>query len=241
MRVEHSPFGGEDLQFAVMADTWTRHLQAPGYGNLLVAHKTMQHKYPPADTMTAYTCVHNAHAHIYPHTHLCTQIHMNTSTHAHTQAYTPLHKQIPMHTETPHNMHMLFVFSISSAPVCFFNPSVYISESKPVSIGPNRAISMEGKANKTSDESKTGFWPHFDSVPAASEHTVISKAVNSTVPGWPLCWTDLQWLFVLQNISLFYICPRHASIHGDLLFEHCFANLLYVSKDGNWNHRLFGA
>lgn len=68
----------------------------------------------------------------------------------------------PIHTGTVHNLNVVFVSPTLLLPVCFFNLTVYISWSKPVSVTPTRAISVREKQIKCLDESRawilTSFW-----------------------------------------------------------------------------------
>lgn len=80
---------------------------------------------------------------------------MNVNVHKDIETYAHKHKQRdilsnlnPIYTDAVHNLHVVFVSSTLLLPVCFFNLTVYISGSKPVSITPTRAISMREKQIK---------------------------------------------------------------------------------------------
>lgn len=60
-----------------------------------------------------------------------------------------------------------------------------------------------------------------DALQPASQRRVISESCEFLRARAASLWMDLQWLFVPQNMSLFYICPGRASIRR-LLFECCF-------------------
>lgn len=79
----------------------------------------------------------------------------------HTNTSTERHIIQPQSCPHRNNSQLSFIPSTLMLPVCFFNLTVYVSESKPVSITPTGAISMRGKANNMSDESKAWILTSF--------------------------------------------------------------------------------
>lgn len=165
------------------------------------------------------------------YTKLQRRMHTNTSTKRHIiqrQSYT--HRN---------NSQLSFVPSTLLLPVCFFNLTVYISESKPVSITPTRAISMREKQIKCLMKANPGSWPHsvwICSEPADSHFQSGEFLSARLVFGWTyiccLC-------FKTYHYSIFaWVMPVSADLCLSTL---SFSNLFYIAEEGNCNDRLCNA
>lgn len=127
------------------------------------------------------------------------------------------------HADALHNLPAVFVCSTLLPPVCFFNLTVCISQSKPVRVSPAKAISVREKQIKGLMKAKSGSWPHSDWICSL---TVISKAVKSSVPGCPV-------LGSIHNGCLFF-----KTYHDSIFIQTFVWTLFYIAEDRNCNDRL---
>lgn len=137
---------------------------------------------------------------------------------------------IKMHTVTV----QVLVHCLHSSSVCFPNLTVYISGSKLVSRIPNRAISLRGKANKMSDESR-GLNPDLILTRGATGATTASERV--AFPKASCAAPLLQCLHVCAmktcHYSIFaWVLSRCSHTIVPALF---LLNWFYKSQDGMLN------